>query len=178
MLDYTQVVILCEDRQQEIFARCFLIKCGIHPRRIRVKIAPTGGGSGEQFVRRNYPAEVKTFRSRNYLNISLVVFIDADPGCTVNDRLIQLENELKDASIEKRKLNEKIAIFIPKRNIETWIHYLKGIQVNEDEAYPKLDNPSSCKAEVQQLAENRNNPLPNAAPDSLKNACPEMHRIL
>ena len=35
MSDYVQIVILCEDRQQEVFARQFLISCGIHQRRIR-----------------------------------------------------------------------------------------------------------------------------------------------
>jgi len=70
MSKYTQVVILCEDRQQEVFARHFLINCGIDRRRIRVNVAPKGIGSGEQYVRKNYPIEVKIHRSRNYLNIS------------------------------------------------------------------------------------------------------------
>jgi hypothetical protein len=178
MPDYTEVVVLCEDRQQEVFARYFLVKCGVHPRRIRVRIAPSGGGAGEQFVRDNYPSEVKAFRSRKYLNISLVVFIDSDPDYTVADRMLQLKKGLENASIEDRKPEEKIAIFIPKRNIETWIHYLKGENVNEQAQYPKLENVSACKPEVQQLAENRNQPLPDTAPDSLKRACPEMHRIL
>jgi hypothetical protein len=178
MPDYTEVIVLCEDRQQEVFARYFLVRCGINPRRIRVKISPTGEGSGEQFVRRNYPREVKAFRSRRYLNISLIVFIDADPDHTVQDRWVQLESELENAALERRKPDEKIAVFVPKRNIETWIYYLKGTEVNEDAKYPKLETVSSCKPDVQRLAENRNHPLPDAAPDSLKRACPEMQRIL
>jgi hypothetical protein len=141
----TEAVILCEDRQQEIFARYFLIECGINKRRIRVKIAKKGVGSGEQFVREKYPSEVKAFRSRNYLNISLVIFVDADVN-TVNYRLKQLDEELLSALLNRRQTNEKIAIFVPKRNIETWIRYLKGNKVNEEAIYSKLPKESRANA--------------------------------
>lgn len=51
MPKHTQVVILCEDKQQELFAKYFLERCGINRKRIKVVIAPAGGGSGEYFVR-------------------------------------------------------------------------------------------------------------------------------
>lgn len=69
MNKYTRAVILCEDRQHEVFARHFLVNCGVNPKRIRVNVAPKGTGSGEQYVRENYPSEVKEHRSHNYLNI-------------------------------------------------------------------------------------------------------------
>lgn len=34
---------------------------------------------------------------------------------------------------------ETIAIFVYKRNIETWIHYLERKIVNEEDTYAKLD---------------------------------------
>ena len=178
----TEAVILCEDRQQELFARYFLIECGINKRRIRVKIAKKGVGSGEQFVRENYPSEVKAFRSRNYLNISLVIFVDADVN-TVNYRLKQLDKELVSALLNRnrrnrRQTNEKIAIFVPKRNIETWIRYLKGNKVNEEAIYSKLPKESACKTFVKRLAHNYNEPLPEDAPHSLKKACIELARII
>lgn len=178
MRKYTQVVILCEDRQQEVFARYFLIKCGIDRKRIRVNIAPRGTGSGEQFVRENYPAEVKSLRSRSYLNISLLIMIDADPENSVGNRLAQLDDALARASLDRRHAGEKIALIVPKRNIETWIHYFNGTDINETDDYPKLAKASDCKPAVEKAADCRNGTLPDNAPDSLKRACMELHRIL
>lgn len=42
-----QIVILCEDRQQEVFARHFLKKRGFNGI-FRAKICPAGSQSGEQ----------------------------------------------------------------------------------------------------------------------------------
>ena len=62
MTERIRAVILCEDQQQAVCARAFLEECGIMP--IRVIINPLGKGAGEQFVRKNYPIEVRTFRRK------------------------------------------------------------------------------------------------------------------
>ncbi len=178
MARYTQVVVLCEDRQQEVFARHFLIGCGINRRRIRVNVAPRGRGSGEQHVRQEYPREVKEHRIRHHrLNVALAVLIDADTK-SVDNRLGQLENELTGNSLSGRQPDEKIGIFVPKRNIDTWIHYLMGETVNEVDVYAKLEREGDCKSYVAELARNRHQPLPEDAPGSLKAACGELVRIL
>lgn len=178
MREYTEIVILCEDRQQEVFARHFLIAGGVHKRRIRSKIAPHGQGSGEQFVRAQYPAEVKAYRSRkNHLNIALVVMIDADTF-SVTDRRKHLDTVLADHELAARASDERIGIFIPKRNIETWIYYLQGKDVTEDDVYPHLAQESACKPFVVKLAENRHDDLPDDAPPSLKAACAELERVM
>jgi hypothetical protein len=59
-----QITILCEDKQQEIFARHFLKRRGFTGN-IKPKICIEG--AGEQFVRDNYSKEVKAYRSKNYL---------------------------------------------------------------------------------------------------------------
>ena len=82
-----RTVILCEDRQQEVFARCFLTVCGIRP--VRVQVSPSG-----------------------------------------------------------------------------------------KEAYPRLSKESECKPEVEALAKNRRNPLPEEAPPSLRAACLELPRVI
>ena len=95
------VVILCEDRQQEVFARQFLQKRGF-PGPFRVEVCPKGEQSGEQYVRERYPKEVKAYRSkRNHLSIYLVVLIDAD-NKTVDERLSQLDLTLEDDSQPRR----------------------------------------------------------------------------
>ena len=79
MPDCSLVIILCEDRQHEVFMWTFLVSRGVSPHRIRVRIAPEGRGSGEQYVRRQYPEEVNLYRSKcHHLNIALATMIDAD----------------------------------------------------------------------------------------------------
>ena len=172
-----RAVILCEDRQQEVFARYFLTVCGIRP--VRVQVSPSGIGSGEQFVRENYPREVKTFRSKHPAqpDTRLVVLTDADVWY-VGERYQQLDEALRENRLAIRQPQEHIGVFIPKRNIETWIYFLKGHPVNEEEAYPHLRKQSECKPEVELLAQNRRNPVPENAPPSLRDACQELPRIL
>lgn len=172
----SKVVVLCEDRQHDVFVRHFLIGMGCHPKRLRVVLPPVGVGAGEQFVRENYPLQVKAYRSQcNRLNIRLVVLIDADVS-TVPEREQQLDTALKDQGLPERSAKEKIGVFVPKRNIETWIAHLEsGSPVDESKAYPKRNKETECIPGVKALVERCRNhlPLPDQAPDSLKRACAE-----
>ncbi len=174
-----QIVILCEDRQQEVFARHFLKKRGFFGQ-VRAKICPPGSQSGEQYVRIQYPKEVRAYRqNRNRVSIGLVVLIDADTG-ELYERFNQLERSLSEDSLLNRQPDEAIAIFIPKRNIETWIHYLQGETVDEETGYGKFEkNESTCKPYVENLAEQcYSQNLPEDAPESLQAACREFQRLL
>jgi hypothetical protein len=174
-----QIVILCEDRQQEVFARYFLKKRGF-TEPFRAKICPQGSQSGEQYVRHQYSVEVKAYRQkRNRVSIGLVVLIDADTG-SLQERLDQLAQVLSEDSQQNRQPDEAIAIFIPKRNIETWIHYLQGETVDEETGYSKFTkNEATCKRYVENLAEQcRSQNLPEDAPESLLAACGELQRLL
>lgn len=174
-----QIVILCEDRQQEVFARYFLKKRGFTGL-FRAEICPSGSQAGEQYVRTNYPKEVKAYRqNKNQVSIGLVVLIDADTGMP-QDRLNQLASALDEDAQEKRQSNEAIAIFVPKRNIETWIHYLQGESVNEEDASAKFEkNEAVCKTFVEDLADRcYARDLPEDAPRSLQAACGELQRLL
>lgn len=176
-----QIVILCEDLQQQVFAYHFLKKRGFNldPKNVTIRTSPKGKGSGEQLVIKRYAAEVKAYRSKNYRSGMLVVLIDADNG-TVENRLQQLNNALIEDSQEPRQPNERIAIFVPKRNIETWVHYLQGETVNETDAYTKFrENEAICKPGVEQLAAQcSQGNLDENAPPSLQAACGELQRLL
>ncbi|MEQ9486288.1 hypothetical protein [Coleofasciculus sp. F4-SAH-05] len=174
-----QIVILCEDRQQEVFARHFLRERGFNGI-FRSKICPPGRQSGEQYVRTQYPVEVKAYRqNRNRVSIGLVVLIDADTG-GLQERLNQLEFALSEDAQQNRQPDDAIAIFIPKRNIETWIHFLQGETVDEETEYAKYQkNEAACKPSVENLAEQcRSQNLPDNAPASLQAACGELQRLL
>ena len=173
-----QIVILCEDRQQEVFARYFLKKRGFTGL-FRANICPEGSQSGEQYVRTRYPVEVKAYRQKRKERRGLVVLIDADTG-TLAARLNWLASVLDEHKQENRKPNEAIAIFVPKRNIETWIHYLQGETVNEEAVYAKFkNNEAVCKTAVEDLADRcYSQSLPENAPPSLQAACGELQRLL
>ncbi len=174
-----ELIILCEDLQQEVFVRHFFLSRGFHRRKIRVKRNPGGQGAGEQYVREQYPQEVRTYRSKStYLSMRLAVVIDADTH-PLEQRLTQLDTALRNASQPIRQADERIAIFVPKRNIETWIHYLMGETVDEQSVYPKLTRESQCKFYVEKLIEEIcPSGLPEDAPKSLHAACDELQRIL
>ncbi len=177
-----QIVILCEDRQQEVFARYFLKKRGFTGR-VRANICPEGSQAGEQYVRTQYPVEVKAYRkNKGRVSIGLVVLIDADTG-TLEAWLNELASVLEEDEQKKpknRKPNEAIAIFVPKRNIETWIHYLQGETVNEEDAYAKFkNNEAVCKTAAEGLVDRcYSQSLPEDAPRSLQAACGELQRLL
>jgi len=178
MSNYSMVIVLCEDRQHEIFMRTFLVSRGVHTHRIRVNIAPKGRGAAEQHIRTQYPKEVKIYRNKcNHLNIALAVMIDADMR-SVADRLDELDASLTNSELDRRRPNERIGVFVPKRNIETWIHYLMGELVDEITAYSKLEKQSECKPRVIELAQKCNQPLDQEAPPSLHAACTELVRIM
>jgi hypothetical protein len=173
------IVILCEDLQQYVFAKSFLQKRGFQGN-FEPRICPAGKQSGEQYVRDRYAAEVKAYRSKkNHLKIFLIVVIDADTG-TVPNRIAQLEQALDEKTFPRRQSDDKIAIFVPKRNIETCIHYAMGATVNEELTYPKFPkDEGACKPFVEALANQcQQAGLANDAPPSMQIACTELQRIL
>ena len=175
-----QIVLLCEDTQQLVFARHFLEKRGFDKRKI-IPLIPSVAQSGEQFVREKYVSEVKKYRQKcNHLAIALVVMTDAD-NLSVQQRLNQLSSVLKENNLPDRQKEEAIAVFIPKRNIETWIAYLTGENVDEEEKkkYDKLLKESDCKPQAEDLADRcQKQELEENAPFSLKIACQEFQRVL
>lgn len=174
------LVIVCEDIQQLTFARRYLIERGVDPRRIRGEKPLKGVGSGEQFVRKHLMREVKVFRSKSSFQKSLVLvaLIDADT-LSVQERLDQINWALEQEGLERIQPDEKIAIFIPKRNIETWIRYANNRNIDENVAYPKLRKPRECQTVVELYVNSIcKDGLPNDAPSSLIHACKELAKIL
>ena len=173
------IVILCEDRQHAAFVRRFLESTGKGARVQRVVISPAGRGSGEQFVRLKDAEELTYYSSRKHrVEQALIVIIDADKR-TLADRIEQIESGCDQGSKERRHPDERVAIFVPARNIETWLAYLDGQQVDEgrDQPYPKLDRERDCQRHVDVLFEMcQRGKLRPPAPASLEAACTEYQR--
>lgn len=101
--------------------------------RVYLEIAPSGRQSGYDWILQRYPREMRAHRHRatKGANLSAIaVHIDADSG-TVEQRHQQLAEALNAAGESARKPEERIAIAVPRRNIETWLYGLSGVAVDE-----------------------------------------------
>ena len=174
-----EVVILCEDRQQEVFIRRFLQRRGRERGQFRALISPAGRGSGEQWVRERFPRELKAHRSQRARRANwLLVATDADAR-TVEERLHSFAKVCQDADVPFRGGQEKVLFIVPRRNIETWFAYLRGQTVNESDTCPRHECENDCRHEVERLDEmcrrQRLEPVP--PPPSLATPCDEFRRI-
>jgi len=132
-------IILAEDAIQQNFVRRYLEECG-HTGPLRLVPLPAKGvgGSGEKYVRDQYPHQVQACRSslgRRAAAI-LIVIIDVDLE-TTQRRWVQLSDSLKRASMSDRTEVEPIVVLIPKRHVETWIRALLGDHVDEVTDYKR-----------------------------------------
>lgn len=144
--DY-QYHVLCEDVQMRTFIQAVLADHDVDPRKIRFSNYPPGMGCGEAFVRRELPREIKILHATNYARKVLIVCTDADVF-KVDERIRQLENEVKSQGVKWNRSAELVVLWVPKREIETWIHFLKGEQVDEKRSYRHSGRPVRCKKEA------------------------------
>jgi hypothetical protein len=99
--------------------------------------------------------------------------LDADCD-EISARINALDAACAALRIPARQDNDPVAIFMPKRNIETWIAYLNGENVNESNAYPKLPRERDCINAVKTLKEMCDKRKLRAPfPESLHRACEE-----
>jgi hypothetical protein len=127
-----QVVVLCEDKQQDVFFYRLLRRMGYTERQIRVVPYPHGEADAKAHVRTNYPPEVAAQRDGRVAS-DLVGVADVD-----RDDLDSMRRALDGSLPQPRQPNERIALFLPKRCIETWIGYLMGDRtITEETRYPR-----------------------------------------
>jgi len=167
-----QIMLVAEDRQHECFTRRLLAARGYAMRAVRVRLAPRGRGSAEQHVRELFAREAAAFRSKSYQHYkALITITDAD-NLTVEERRRTLEEQLNPG----RGTDEPVIFVIPKRNIETWIHALRGHDANETDKYPRLIFPSACTQEARRMDQwcraGHHAMLP-----SMRMACEELKRM-
>ncbi|HLX65190.1 MAG TPA: hypothetical protein VKX17_28235 [Planctomycetota bacterium] len=182
--DAVFITLLYEDVQHRSFASRFLKERKFDTRKLREVAIKPGKGSAEQFVREQFIKELKWFRARSSRAATcLIVIADADK-LTVQDRLDWFEKICRDEPIQFRTPTEKFAFIIPKRNIETWLAYLRGEEVvelaaDDQDKYPKYKKEESrCQPQVEKLAAMcRRGKLEGNPPPSLQSACAEFQRL-
>ena len=127
-----EVIVLAEDlRSGRLVQRD--VERALNPRGVRLRIAPAGKQSAYDWVIQSYPVEMKSHRNRvsKGANLSAVaVHVDAD-NLTVQQRSSQLAEALRAQGEPPRGPGERIAVIVPRRNMETWIHGLTAVPVDE-----------------------------------------------
>ncbi len=131
----SQVIVVAEDNRQQMFIYRYLLKTGFSRHAITAKRSPSGLGSAENWVRKQFPREVSSCRNRQTrAQSALIVIVDADTH-TVRHRITQLDAMLTEARKRAITQDEPILRLVPKRNIETWILCLNGDRVDESADY-------------------------------------------
>ena len=129
-----RVTVLVEDRALERLARGILLLLGCQRRDISVEGYPVGHGSAKQWVEKEFPRVVKEYRGKGREQVALLVATEADQQ-TITQRLNCLATTLADEKLPARDDHERIALWIPKWNVETWILSLLGNDIDEDHNY-------------------------------------------
>ncbi len=175
-----QYILVCEDQQHEAFVRRFLREMGLLENRYQLRAEPVsaGRGSAEQFVRREYVKELAAGR-QSHVDRTLIIVIDGD-NYGVEERLRQLDKACEAKGVDVRSPKDKVAIFIPTWNIETWLAYLDGNVVDEGQRdYTKLPRLGDCTEHARNLAAMcKSRKLRVPAPRSLEAACLEYNERL
>lgn len=125
-------ILLGEDHAHVNFVRRWLLSEGITARQImpRKVAADATGDGGEKYVRQQFPAEVQYYRAKaNHQRIALIVVIDADLDAVAR-RQRQLDETLDESPSQPA---ERIALVVPRRNIETWLTVLLDPSAAVDE---------------------------------------------
>lgn len=171
-----QIIVRCEDLQQRCFIYRYLLKKDVHWRAIQIRQNP--GGDAKRYVLDQYPIQVRALRSVPYVSKALISMIDAD-DCTVEERKREHDDALADNKQAKRANTEKIAVLVPRRNIETWVHHLLGEAVNENDKYPRFRGEErKCAPAAEEFAQRCPHHMREADPPSLHDACTELQRIM
>jgi len=138
MSNPSQVIILVEDEHHRMLIYRYLKKCGLEHHDMRIPPHPLGRGSAERWVLERFALETRKYRGRQArAGTALIVIIDADTH-TVEERLSQLGQALRDGGERSIRKDERIARLVPRRNVETWILCLTGERgVDEDTNYTR-----------------------------------------
>ncbi len=128
-----QINLVCEDRAHESFIRGYLSERGYSLRKLDVAPYPAKGrGSGKESVRIQYAKWVDKTRSYCRMNRSetccLIALIDCDTD-SQQSIYVDMDSRLDNPRNEA----EHIAVFAPKRCIETWAYHLLDYNRTVDE---------------------------------------------
>ena len=181
-----KIVVICEDVMQEKPIRAWLKSLGYNTKREVVfrthPEAVLGHKRNNAWVEQRYVEEVQAQRVRAHrMQCALIVCRDGDEE-SVEEHARTFDKRLANASLDKRDANENIALLIPQRNIETWLVFLAGHNVNETDDYKALCRTVDVAESVKRFAhlacgvEAQPDDCPSALKVALENECPRISK--
>ena len=167
-----QFVVLAEGKRDYDFASRYLrARYGKRSTEVfRAQTPADGEGSGEQHVRQRFPSELQTLRSYPGFNRYLVVMTDGD-RLSAEERRRQLERQIP------RLPGDKVAIFVPCRNLESWFAWLDGDFQNEKTDHKSRYSHAKPGKLGQRMESQCRHRTPEEMPASLRDACEELRRL-
>lgn len=175
-----QVVVLCEGFKDYRFAYKCLVTCGWRRDQITAEISPSGKRSAFTYVLERYPAEVRANRNGKKKERALLVLIDADTR-PEGGREVELGRRLATASVEPVQVGERIALWVPRRQLEAWVYFLTHGEADEETDYKRehqvREREYTPAAERFARLLKARAALPSKAIPSLKKAVVEFDRL-
>jgi len=172
------IILLCEDKQHEVFLRRFLKRSNIRNHDFYISTSPPGEGDAKQWIRDNLPRQLAAFKNYNAKNRSakriLCVMADAD-NKTVEQRIADITSSCKPTP------HENVCFIIPRWAVETWLKYLRGESIDESvkiQPQDKCRRERECWSQVDKLKDMCDSgSLNEPAPDSLNKACVQFQQV-
>lgn len=175
-----QVVVLCEGVKDYRLAYKCLVTCGWRRDQITASLSSAGKGSAYTYVLNHYAMEVQANRHGKKKERALLVMIDGD-GQPEGGRESELAKRLAAAKHKPRQAAERIALWVPRRQIETWIHFLTHGEADEESEYKRThrvkDKEYAPAAELLAKLLKERRSLPPKTLPSLKKAVTEFGRL-
>ena len=183
-----KIVLVCEGWRDSAFARGFLAAAGIDGRTIEPKTNP--GGSGHDWVRTQFVAEVATL-ARFSEGRGVLGLLDEDgEGVTVRER--EIADQLKARGLPSLAAREGRCLLLPTRNLETWLYWLtaqcsgSSLSVDETTDYKKAGPPAGasrirnehCRPAGEYLHTLNHTQIPPGCPPMLKQALGRLRDFL
>ena len=170
--DRYQFIVLAEGMRDYHFASSYLkARYGKNNADVfRVQTIADGHGSGEQHVRQRFPKELQALRSYSGSNRYLVVITDGDRH-SLEGRRHQLEQQAQ------RLPADKVAIFVPCRNLESWFAWLDGVFKDEQTDYKSQYGKAKPGKLGQRMESQCREGATMAMPASVQDACGELWRL-
>jgi hypothetical protein len=171
--------ILSEGRRDYYFVKSYLeakfgknkVEC------FRSQTVP-GKGSGEQQVRNLFPMELAARRKRpREDNCWLMVITDGDQF-SPEKRREQLAKEAWGKRISMADAKERVAVFVPCRNIESWFKWIDAGKVDESKDYKKEYRHAKPTKYAKELHRKCSEQINAGFCPSLQDACEQWQKII
>jgi len=158
MSNPSKVFVLAEDKRQKQLLYRFLVAAGIGPHQMTIEVSPSGQGSAELWIRKNFARQAEKCRARNARAATgMLVMMDAD-ALSVQEHWNELDAALAaENQPAYNPTSDPIARLIPKWSVETWILFLSSNgeskpTISEDKPYKELVSAEQWSESIPEAA--------------------------